>query len=80
MRSGQTWAGFGRVSLNAHDVITDARGTVDGIMMKLPTGKVSEEALLNLINKIEPRIQQKVLMYKDNSSRAIEIQQNQANS
>ena len=78
VRSGQTWAGVGRVSLNAYDAITDARGTVDGIMMKLPTGKVSEEALLNLISKIEPRIQQKVLMYKDNGPRAIE-EDSQAN-
>ena len=72
VRSGQSWAGVGRVSLNAYDAITDARATVDSVMMKLPTGKVSEEALLDLISTIEPRIQQKVLMYKDNSPRAIE--------
>jgi hypothetical protein len=65
-RSAMSWAGVGRVSLDAHDAIVDARLVTDAVMKALPTGKATEDSINKLIKQIEPRIAMKVKNHQVN--------------
>eukprot|EP00558_Chaetoceros_sp_UNC1202_P013991 CAMPEP_0197242514 /NCGR_PEP_ID=MMETSP1429-20130617/8243_1 /TAXON_ID=49237 /ORGANISM="Chaetoceros sp., Strain UNC1202" /LENGTH=567 /DNA_ID=CAMNT_0042702569 /DNA_START=1784 /DNA_END=3487 /DNA_ORIENTATION=- len=63
-RSAITWAGVGRVSLDAYDAIVDAKSVTDGAMKALPTGKETGETIDRLIAQLEPRIASKVKLHQ----------------
>jgi len=71
-KGGKSWAVIGRISILAYDSITEAKETIDGVMVSLPTDTITKDTLNALINQMEPRVKDTAEKHKGIPPKAIE--------